>query len=579
MAEHPAAALVSAELSAVVASRPPGSASLSLEAPPTWRGAPAAAAAAAAEAPQPLLLCLRCHVKTQHMNVHTRAVGTYMTPVKLFSPPSFETFNAGLAGAPIAALDVATASAAGLALNSAWAEDDRLTHGLRVDVVTGLIAQSSVSQLASWPELSGPPGRRLQRVLDELSSIFSDRPAGAPGTDPNPPPPFVRASAAALERLGAAQTRAAAAGAGAGGLRLADPEHGGWPPIRSYHWRCVACALRGALQDNVDADARCAACHGDKGGVAGLAPRMAGAGASGAAPVVASGDARGSAEVSGRAPAASLEGAAGGGDDARLADPFGGWPPTRSYHWRCVACALRGALQDNADADARCAACHGERQGAPPGVLSAPGTTESERNQCEAVLPDGRVVSGLDDGTLRVWDASSAVCEHVLMGHAGAVTCVAVLPDGRRVASGSLDETLRVWDASSGVCERVLEGHLSAVTCVALLPDGRIVSGSDDKTLRLWDPPSGACERVMEGHTGAVTRMAVLPDGRVVSGSDDDTLRVWDTSSGVCERIVQRSDADFASLDPSRREAHSLSKVAVHARGGLAAGAELKARE
>ena len=228
MAEHPAAALVSAELSAVVASRPTGSASVSLEAPPTWRGAPAAAAAA--EAPQPLLLCLHCHVKTQHMNVHTRALGTYMTPVKLFIPPAFETLSAGLASAPIAALDVATASSAGLALNSAWAEDDRLPHGLHVDIVTGLIAQSSVSQLANWPELSGPPGRRLQRVLDELSTIFSDRQADAPGKDPNPPPPFVRADAASLEKLGAAQTRKAAAGAGAGGPRLADPEYGAGRP-------------------------------------------------------------------------------------------------------------------------------------------------------------------------------------------------------------------------------------------------------------------------------------------------------------------------------------------------------------
>jgi hypothetical protein len=49
----------------------------------------------------------------------------------------------------------------------------------------------------------------------------------------------------------------------------------------------------------------------------------------------------------------------------------------------------------------------------------------------------------------------------------------------------------------------------------------------------------------------------VLSDGRVVSGSDDLTLRVWLTSSGVCERIVQRTDADFASLDPSGREGHS----------------------
>ena len=38
------------------------------------------------------------------------------------------------------------------------------------------------------------------------------------------------------------------------------------------------------------------------------------------------------------------------------------------------------------------------------------------------------------------------------------VTCVAVLPDGR-VVSGSGDYTLRVWNTTSGECDITLEGH------------------------------------------------------------------------------------------------------------------------
>ena len=38
------------------------------------------------------------------------------------------------------------------------------------------------------------------------------------------------------------------------------------------------------------------------------------------------------------------------------------------------------------------------------------------------------------------------------------VTCVAVLPDGR-VVSGSLDNTIRVWNTSTGVCDIILDGH------------------------------------------------------------------------------------------------------------------------
>ena len=34
---------------------------------------------------------------------------------------------------------------------------------------------------------------------------------------------------------------------------------------------------------------------------------------------------------------------------------------------------------------------------------------------------------------------------------------------------------------------RTFEGHTNAVSCVAVLPDGKFVSGSLDQTLRVWD--------------------------------------------------------------------------------------------
>ena len=91
-----------------------------------------------------------------------------------------------------------------------------------------------------------------------------------------------------------------------------------------------------------------------------------------------------------------------------------------------------------------------------------------------------------------------------LEGHTSGVSSVSFSPDGSRIVSGSDDKSVRVWDASSGECVLgPLEGHTSGVTSVSFSPDGsRIVSGSEDKSVRVWDASSGECVRVVEGTAG-----------------------------------------------------------------------------
>jgi WD40 repeat protein len=179
-------------------------------------------------------------------------------------------------------------------------------------------------------------------------------------------------------------------------------------------------------------------------------------------------------------------------------------------------------------------------------------------------LPDGTpvIVSGGDDGTVRVWrlarqplsqDFRVAVrpVGKPLTGHTGPVRAVAVgaLRDGTPViVSGGDDGTVRVWRLARRPLSLVfraagelLTGHdgVDAVAAGAL-PDGTpvIVSGGGDGTVRVWRLADGTpVGKPLTGHTGPVRAVAVgaLRDGTpvIVSGDVHGTVRVWRLADGT----------------------------------------------
>jgi WD40 repeat protein len=68
-----------------------------------------------------------------------------------------------------------------------------------------------------------------------------------------------------------------------------------------------------------------------------------------------------------------------------------------------------------------------------------------------------------------------------------AITCIAVFPNGK-VVSGSNDKTLKVWDSITGTCLATLTGHMEVVLCMAVLSSGQVVSGAGTSTLKIWKP-------------------------------------------------------------------------------------------
>ena len=156
-----------------------------------------------------------------------------------------------------------------------------------------------------------------------------------------------------------------------------------------------------------------------------------------------------------------------------------------------------------------------------------------------AFSPDGRhIVSGTDDGTLRLWESKLQSEIYSVVAHSDAINAAIWSHDGRYVFSGSSDKTIKMWrfveDMGFFKLQRTFETEGHSVAALAFSPNGRyLVSASHDRTLRLWDVQSGENLRTFKGHKSTVRTVAFSPDGRfIVSGSWDTTAKIWEVSTG-----------------------------------------------
>ena len=150
------------------------------------------------------------------------------------------------------------------------------------------------------------------------------------------------------------------------------------------------------------------------------------------------------------------------------------------------------------------------------------------------------LVSGSDDGTIKIWDARKKfVCN--TMDNTYQVTTTCMNDTAEQIISGSIDNDIKVWDIRKNEVLYELKGHTDTITGLSLSPCGSyILSNSMDSTIRIWDIrpycPADRCKTILQGHAHNfeknLLRCSWSKDGTLVSaGSADRFVYIWDVNA------------------------------------------------
>ncbi len=205
-----------------------------------------------------------------------------------------------------------------------------------------------------------------------------------------------------------------------------------------------------------------------------------------------------------------------------------------------------------------------------------------------------RIISGAEDGDVKVWDADTYECLKTLKKHAGGVLTLRAYPKGMLMFSGGRYGEVALWNAETGedlwsrqhrriggimdadidtakaqvvlvtnvgvaVVQDLTTGNIlsefddrarGAIRAVRLLPEGRVIVAGDYETVRIWDMAAGKQLGKWEGHEEGILCMDVSPDGKTLAtGSRDKTVMLWDVETGECKSKLEGHSFSVYGVD------------------------------
>lgn len=162
------------------------------------------------------------------------------------------------------------------------------------------------------------------------------------------------------------------------------------------------------------------------------------------------------------------------------------------------------------------------------------------------------LVTGGNDGVVRLWDPATGQGRRILRGHGRRIGTLSFSADGSLLAAGGNDGVVRIWHAPSGRRLRELTGHSDRLVSAVFSAAGgtHLATASSDGDLYLWNAATGEYQREMDVETEHVWAEAFSADGDLLAtANDDDTVRLWYRATGAHVATVDEHYGRVRSID------------------------------
>jgi WD40 repeat protein len=171
-----------------------------------------------------------------------------------------------------------------------------------------------------------------------------------------------------------------------------------------------------------------------------------------------------------------------------------------------------------------------------------------------------QIVSGDESAQVCVWDVERGeMVFHFTELHQAKMMSMAFDEAGRRLITGANDGTVRVWNFSNGQCLQQLKNDSQLeVSCITFIVESQnkfIVAGGWNRKVLVWrdeaSSSSAAVEpdRMMVGHDEDILSIAYSPPNLLATSGYDGRLLIWNMDSAILKFSLTTVGVEHRDVD------------------------------